>query len=844
MRRPIYLILTAVVLLGPARALNAQNLLFFEQADSKSFLIGYNDGGPSQAITNFFLENLSQSSGKSVTQTEYVLIHDSYLRATKLNSAQYQVYGTVNSIRFSGDTRYRGFEMAGQLRPSAVRFKLERRSPEGMILDQWDFGSVPVAGDPTVIVNFKATDSLTGFEDHNFRYRDLAFLYTKDDKLPFIERKQAIDNYYAAVPQLEALYGELKRIDPENIEQLGTQQTTLGRLRSQIETLRAGNYAAQLGLTEQFDPAGFQPRFREVDQYAADLASRIEYNRANVYLLYYERGRTHLENGQRPKALADLNEAIRLKGDFAPAHLTRARLRYQEGNLQAAGEGLVYVFSDLSPDEATRTEATTLGATIYQNRIGNARYAVQQGRFEESLAETDAAALLCQSVSGLNCADLEGVQRLAHDGIITRYLDNADKAIASGRADLAIQDAEKAKAYAAEHGASLAQHDRIRTVLDAAYRMQYERMLADVEELLRNQDLDGAEQQMEASLKFSAAHPGAVTDTTRTRALQTEIKGRRYRQFISSGAGLRGGGYMAKALERFEAALAIEKEFAVAKDTSLPRIALATARDLAREYLQDALEKARSNRLTAARERRLEVEDLRKRFDVLGDPRLKATYNELKAAIFSQECANAQADLDRFVAQANNQSAVKRYLDAQESYQQALVIASENAPCGLKVEALNAGRRHIAPAVAYQKARADIETQLDRALFRQAAEAYLATGVEFQRDTLGVRFGLSHPALFDYIQAGGRPGFILHGVGHFADAQNYPSALSLLDLAFKSYSNKELKPIMTRLGQELAKRDHQSDPSIDPKTYPVIYINGEKRMKTLLKAYKKQWKTL
>lgn len=846
MKASLRFILVSMVLLQICNSAMAQNLIFYQNTDSKSYLVRNGDGGPSQEVTDFFIRSLSQGSGRPLSQTEFILIHDQYIRATKVSPSEFQVYATVQGLRLTGDTRYRGFDLTELMKPSAAKFTLERVSQAGGVLDSWKFESVPLNTQPAVMANFRGLDSLTLFDKNTFRFRDLMFLYAPSDKTPFAIRTTLIDEYFEAVPELEGLYAELKLIDPENIEQLNASETDLRRLRSQIETIRGGEYETKLGLSDELDPAGYLARFREIDAFATELSTQVRNNKANQHLLYYNRGLAFLEKGDRPRAMTDLQTAIDMQPTFAPAHLAMARLRYQEGDLGSASKGLVHIFSKLSPPPAIRQEGGTLAATIYQNYLGNAEYALQQKRHENAITELNAAAELCSAITEVPCTEqLDVLYSGSFTGIYDGMMLNAEKSIVAGKAEQAINEALSARRYAQDHTPYVKDTAKIGLVLNEAYRIEFQQLLSDIEVLLKNNDIDGAEQAVATSRAYRNNHLAAITDDGALVALENKVADRRYHLLISEGKTLAGQSQWELALSKYEQAVALEKNFVFQTDSLLPGMAEATAKALLKKDLSTALELARSNRLTKAREMRLAIDEIRKRYALQNDPDIEPPYQEMKTAIFNQECTNAQSEFDQLVAQAESEAGARDYMGATATFDAALAVAASNAACGMDVSPAKTGKTRIAPAFAYQQKIQSVEKSLDRVLYREAVAAYQAAGQAHAAGNFKDVFGLTHATLFDYIQLSGRNEFVKYGVEHFAEQKEYDSAITLLkDLLRKKYPKGRLKPIMVRIGQSLAVRDFQEDSSTNPKTKGLTYTSGDKGLKKLYKAYCKQWKNM
>ena len=784
------LTLIALMLFG-AKATFGQELIVFENTKPEAYLVRHQADGLRQPIANFFLSTLSKGNNKPLAQTEFILVHDEFLRMTKLNASQYQVFATLKNFRITGDTRYRGFDMGQTLLPTHVKYSIERLNSQGQVLESWDFNSVKMSGNTVIIANFKGTDSTQTFPNTSLRVRDKSFVYNKGAKLPFTNLVATIDEYYQAGPELEGLYTELRKIDPMDMDHLDEQETNLNALLAQCELLRKANYPQRLQLSAQNDPANFLGQFSEIDAYGQELAANLANTRRNLPSLYHQRGLAALNNNDRPAAVTQFNLALQEDPNFTPALLELARVSYQEGDAANASSKLLKLFKGFQMDEATRNSALALAKTIYENDLGNAAYAVKQDRFADALAELRAASKLCEGIKGLTCSlQLEMLENQAHLGI-------------------------------------------------------YQQLLATGSRLLQSGDLAAAEDSTRQAIALQKAVPGAIANAAEAQALLVQVMAAQYAVLITEGQDLESSGKHRLALDRYVAAQALEAPYGFKPNAKLPEMAQRTAKVLVLADIQLALQQAQNNRLREARETQNKLFQMRKQYVLETDAKVETAYKQLKAAIFDQECNNAQMAYDQALVQAQGEVQAKRFIEAVTAFDAALAIDAQNGACGLDVSIAREGKAKVIRAAQYQTQNKAIQTLVDRLRFREAIDGHLAAENFHNENNIAEKFGLSHTDLFAFIRKSGRKEFKRFGAEYFTNLEGYEKAIDLLtDILSQGYRKSKLKPLMVRIGSELAVRDYKQMPDANAKAIVLTYTKGNKSLKKLYKAYIKQWKRL
>ena len=823
---------------------SAQSLIFYENTRSEAYLVKLNGGGPSQGITDHFIERLAAGNNKPSTRTEYILTADESVRLTKVNPFQYDVNVSLGNIRFSGDTQYRGFSMTDFLQPSGVKFTLERLNKAGQIVDRFPFEEVQLSGASTMIANFRGTDSTGLFTEGSIRISDKQFIISKVNKGNFDRHSFLIDDCYNAVPQLEKIYTDFKSIDPNDFEHLPVQQANLDELKARLNQIGSVDYVTLLGLA-QVDPIGYLRRFQENTSMAQQLSQQIEATRAEIPERYYMRGMALLGQAKPAAAKADFLESVRLSPRFGAPNLELARISYREGDIPAAQNKLIYIAKECPADAATQQGLPALANTIYLNHMGNAEYANQQKKFPAAILALDAARQLC-SETPIECSPaLEIQNKLAHVGIYNSKVDSARMFLNQGELEKAEAMALNAMGYQKGSSQYIAVADDAVAVERDAQNRILQRFLMQANALSNEGKLVAAEEQARLAIAYQASHSANLPDNKPAIAALNKVMELRYREDIRQANAAFDAKNHQDAMPLFAHALAIESEFPVNKLPNLMQLAQANAKPLALAKVPNGLNLAKANRLAEARLINDDFKALVEQYQIGEDADIVLGAQSLRDAIFSQECMNAQAEYDTALSAAKAQITLKRFIEADQGFSEALRIAAAQAQCEIDVTEANAEKVRISGAVKYQELLNTSLAAQEKAEYKYAIEQYnLATDIFVAKD-LAQEFGLAQASLIDYIQNSGKNMFVRYGSDYLTAKGELDGAVTLIRKA-ASMGVKQglLKTIMVRLGIALAERDVKQGISDDPKAKGLEYSQGNKTLKNLAKTYAKQRKRL
>ncbi|HEX2900876.1 MAG TPA: hypothetical protein VHS96_14230, partial [Bacteroidia bacterium] len=616
------------------------------------------------------------------------------------------------NTRLTGDLMYKGFAMTEQLKPTGVQFTLQRVNKAGVVQESFPFGEVALVGDPVLVANFRDTDSTLQFTDCTVKVADKQIIYARESKGTFDQRTILIDDYYAAIPKLDVIAQDFKKVNPDDFEHLETQQNDLNQVINRLNNISSANYPTLLSLATG-DPANFLPKYQALTAQAQELNARMERTKLEIPERYHQRGLAYLQQSKPNEANKDFLEAVRLKPTLAPAHLELARLRYREGDIAGAKARLMTISKDCQPDDATRSAANLLGTTIYQNHLGNADYAIKQKKFTVGLQSLSEARSLCNDLK-LGCTpQLEDLSSLAHGGIFQSKVDSARLLLSASQFESAETKAAEALSYQKANATYVKDAaPALRVQADAQTRI-YQRILTTANGLADQNKLKEAETEARKAIAYQAEHTAAIAEPSAAKNALLRVKGLQYKDNIAKAKALNQQQQFRQALPLLDEAVVIETEFAVVKDPSLWAAVQLAAKPVILDDYAKGQQAAKANQLAEARAMAQTAKSNSEKYRLQADADVVQADAAAGGAIFSQECANAQNEFDALLKQADTEKRQKKFMEATATFEKALQVVAKQASCGIDTRRGTEGKAEIASATQYQQLLLECQAAID-----------------------------------------------------------------------------------------------------------------------------------
>lgn len=505
----------------------------------------------------------------------------------------------------------------------------------------------------------------------------------------------------------------------------------------------------------------------------------------------YNRGTILFTKGDYTAAQGYFIKSLEVNPKFAPSHLQLARLDFVNGYIYEAADRARNLLTTMRVDPETATSAMALAYDIYSTFISEGNSSTTNGHYEDALSAYAEAKKLCNTISGLRCNTT------------------------------ALHDGEARAAYGL-----------------------YKRIIEDGKKSLVRNDLATAERLAEEAISFQQDYDFALHNVKEAAELLKQVKYQLYLQAIDKGKSYLVHKNYNAALNQFEAAGNLEREYAFSPMRELPLLAQKAAKPVLIAMLAEGYQQALDNQLAKARTMVSEAVDMQVRYALQQDKDVQNKYDLLRERIITQECMNAQAAYDRHFQNANELIREKKFISADLAYQAAIKVADDNATCHVASFTAKDSREHIASAVAYQQMLEDANRFVSSSRYKEAIETYNKAEKHYQVNGIS-KYGLVHASLFEFARNSKKLPFTAAVVNYFAVLGEEQASIDLLtSLLENGYAKGKTKKVQEQLGKQLAAKDAQRDTQGELKELAINYTNGLKSLKKLGKAYQKELKRL
>ncbi|MFM9052786.1 MAG: hypothetical protein ACKOKF_10805, partial [Bacteroidota bacterium] len=357
-------------------------------------------------------------------------------------------------------------------------------------------------------------------------------------------------------------------------------------------------------------------------------------------------------------------------------------------------------------------------------------------------------------------------------------------------------------------------------------------------------DLNQAESEIDQALAYQQVQSRFINSSSEALDMRRAVKQKRYDLSIENARQLASQGDNRGALTVLLQADDLQRKEGLVRSDAYSGLVRSSGRPLFMEQVVAAKQAVQSNDLVNARAKVRQLQESLTRYELTNDAGAVAALNDVSAMIFSQECANAQKNLDDFATQAGDAYDKREFIRSDELIRKALSVSEKTPECRLSEGNLRASLDSMRPAVMYQRMVNDVLALQTQGRAAEAYDSYLKSAQFFKESSVG-RFGLNHLDVDSFAYSRCNDGFMNYLVNIHIDKKEYDIALTLFKSILTRNGGKVssiMGKTLTRLGIELGVRDKRNGTATSWKTGALQYTNGDKRLKALEKGYKEGWK--
>ena len=426
------------------------------------------------------------------------------------------------------------------------------------------------------------------------------------------------------------------------------------------------------------------------------------------------------------------------------------------------------------------------------------------------------------------------------NSLFVAYLNKGKMQIDSKAFTEALASFEKAKQLCIENN-SLNCNDEVNNGILSAKNGVYEAKLNDAEILITEKKSNLAENKLNDAESFQKLN--SLTISNRFNNIRIKLKQLQYAEIIGKAKELNLQNNTEAALKALDEAILIESEFAIKKDTQLPKLIEEFVSNVVISNINLGEEFVNQNKLSAARQNYENAQRYMSNYRQESNSKLNSLLASLHEKIFSQECKNHQSTYNQQFGVVLNLIEKQKYIEADDAISKTIQISEKYPECYMSTKEVNNKRSEILPAITYQRLQKNINDEISKGNYKEAIDKYNESEAYFYQNNVG-NFNLTHLATIDFIKSQGQS-FVHFAVEEYTKNKDFDNALLFLsELKSRNYSSKWARIIQENLAVELAKKDLITRSNEDGKQVVAKYTNNDKWYKYFSKAYLKQWKGL
>lgn len=766
----------------------SQSQSLFQRNERRMFTVRLGGDKSGQTDQSRVVRMLADADGRAASTFQYDIEWNQSLRVLRESPRMIILQVDHSDIKVTQQVRVRGFDVNRFLNPSYVEFSYAFRPSPAVAPYNYDNISKRINNGRAERAENRITDSTTTTAA-TLGVTSVWMVYNEATIRQLDERIRLIKDYYGSEILLNQAYDRLMRINPQDVLMLDMQNAELLQVEKVISDTKARNFESELELMT-YDPIDMRNKLNRLEEEAAARRVAMNQTKANLFLFFYNSGLDLKARGRYQQAYEAFMRSIHENPLFAPALYQLALMDFEEGRYIESECRTRTILMDMVPDpdieRMARTHMIRLNDTYTE--LGEER--LKQGNIDEALDLFKRAANLCRTTRNIPC------------------------------------------------------NERLENDLLRAHQAKYKQLLDQARAAYNANDLDLTERRIEQAVYYQQINYRYLTSNSEANDMRRVVKQKRYDILLTDAQQLVTQGNNNAAINKLMQARELEVKEGVARSNSYAQLVRTAGKPLFMAKAEAARQSARDNRLSQARNQVQELYTLSDNYLLQDDRDAAAALNEVKNMIFSQECANAQQQLDGLAVKAGEAYDRHEYIKADNLIRQALKVSDDNADCRLNEGNLRSSLDSLRPAVTYQKMIADAVQLQSNGRHAEAHAEYTKAGNFYEEQHI-VRYSLRHAEIDDFAYAQCNDEFIVYLSVTYIDKKDYDHSLSMFKKILTRNGgsvSSSMNKALVRLGTELAVRDKATGAATSYKTGVLRYTNGDKRLKSLEKGYRQGWK--
>lgn len=769
----------SLLLLSFSETLQAQvSSLLYSNSRNYTFNYSLNNQQGSPEITRFMIDALAQGSGKPAFNVNYVISFDQTLEILTINNF-IQIQARNKFVQPTGDVYFRNFYVGDLLLPTSINALVNLVDDRGGSLRTFQISNLNKSNAYSTVINTNMIPA--GTQKFGLQVVNMMLFYDNQALNDFNFRTGLINEYYNSNMLLDNIQNKLSSIvfvSPENIE---STTATLLQVENDLTQIEARNFGSVLQLSMQ-DPINLMNRTAALRNILSQKRLSVNMAYASLDAYYYTKGLEALTNKSTVLAVSLFNKSLAINPMFAPSAYQLARLKFEEDNLVEADLKLREVWFTMNPDANTYQNALTLFKNIYNEYLDEGDKLANKNMFNEAIGQYDKAQKLCREINGVQCNDaVKNSIKNCRQAVYNGLLSDARKTAESGNNNEAYNKFNSAKNYAADYS-------------------------------------------------------NDIKDRSLETTVERAIKFNEYKQSVNNAKDSFSKSDFNASLAAFETAHGLESEYGFTPSIIPLDTEQQAAKGVLKKKMEELSEMSNKNEWDALKAQLSKAEEMQGFYKLDSDNEINKAKKSIKEKLKLYTCEIASRKFDEFVQKAKGNKAANNYIQANDNFESALKIASENPDCEINVSLISEEKLNIVAPATYQKFINKILDLQMNGNYNEAVIKYKEAQAYHTQFDLG-KFNLPRKSLFDFAKDNFKNAAIDFVANDFRKNGQIDDAFQLYKILIdRKYPVRNINDDLYNLGKSFGTRDKSTGVS-NYNSKVKEYVGDDKKYKYFKKGY-------
>lgn len=849
----------------------------------------------SDNFTNEIINKLSKINSKPINKTSVSFVFNENIYLKKINNNKINCDFKIKCSSANGDTIYKKFSIKHELLPNHIIYSVTLNKINSDKKFEKSYETLGFNENNFLEFSLPFYDSLENsinIENYTLNVISRKFIYNDKNINKLDKRLNFIDNYYISDSIIKSALIILRNMNTDSVDMLAVYNREIKKIEISKNKLIEYNFPRYLNL-ESFDPINFLKNIQILSDEINNTKNKINISFSNLDYIYTQTGLKFLKSNNTNEAKTYFFKAIQFNPEYIPAQLEIAKLNIKAGNIYAATDSLINIYSIHinNYDENNKSEFNSVAVLLKASLINKGNDLLAKEDYTNAISIFEKGFNFCSLISTLECDEhmTSGLIK-AKTGLYYSYIKIARKALANDRLEMsgeylgmaknyklnntlidnnddviileelinahtqkglrflnfksfdkAIEQFDIAKKLSSDLTTSSSETKINQGLMRAKQGIYYEYIIK-ASTTIKKGDIIEGEKLINEALDYQKQNSDFIITTIGTDTLYANIYNKKYKYLISEGKQLLGYGHYEASLEKLSKAKEIEKIWIFKKANSLDSLIMIAAKPIILENLADAKIKTWGNDLTEAEKYFKIAYSMQYKYGLNEDKFLQDEINNLNDKIFDRHCKNANELFNKYYSQALRSISVNDFILTGDYLDMAINVAVDYPQCNIPIYEASEKKSEFLPAITYQNLISDANDAYFLGNYQKAVITY-KTASQYYIDYRVKNIGLLHIPFSDFLIFHDKPEFLLYCINYFIDNKMYDEALSALTiLKNKKFDVKETKKLQKKLGLFMGIRDAQNSENQKLRVILLKYTGNDKFFSTFSTAYRKGWR--